>query len=201
MVIILDCGIGNLKSLKNAIDFLGFSNKITSLKEDIKKAKKIIFPGVGNFGKAILELKKRDILDILKDRIKEGVPFLGICLGMQLLFEESDESKGIKGLGLLNGRVLKFKLKTLVVPHMGWNSIDIKVKNKLLYKIKNNSYFYFAHSYYCNPKDKDIILTTTNYGIEFVSSIHKENIWAVQFHPEKSQDLGLKLLKNFLSLC
>jgi len=201
MVIILDCGIGNLRSLKNAIDFLGFFSKITDSKEDIQKADKIIFPGVGNFGKAILELKKRGIFSILKERIKNGIPFLGICLGMQLLFEESDETKGIKGLGVLEGKVLKFNLKNLAIPHMGWNSIKIKNRDKFLYRIKDNSYFYFAHSYYCNPKDKSIILSTTTYGIEFASSIRKENIWAVQFHPEKSQDLGLRLLKNFLFLC
>lgn len=217
-VVIVDYGMGNLKSVENASVFLGVKTKVTDSKDIIKKAKKIIFPGVGHFAKAVSELKKRGILTLLRDRIKDGVPFLGICLGMQLLLEKSEEAPGIKGLGVVEGSVKRFNVKGLIVPHMGWNQIKFpagdKKKNEscqslprerykanLFKGVKDRSFFYFAHSYYCEVKEKQTALTYTDYGIEFVSSLNKNNIWGVQFHPEKSQKLGLKVFSNFLNLC
>ena len=227
MIVIVDYGMGNLKSVENSALFLGKRVKISDSPAIIKKAERIIFPGVGNFGRAVSELKKRRLFNLLKQRIAEGVPFLGICLGMHLLMEKSQEAEGIKGLGVIKGEVRKFTVKKLIVPHMGWNQVKIqtsggrrqtkdgrrktkddrlrvsgRVKDKKLFRgVQNNSYFYFAHSYYCSIKEKEVVLSTTNYGFEFVSSLHKENIWAVQFHPEKSQKLGLKVFDNFLKLC
>ncbi len=200
MIVIVDYGMGNLKSVANASVFLGAKVKVSDSSNVIKKAKKIIFPGVGNFAQAVKELKRRKIFALLKEQIKKGIPFLGICLGMQLLLDESEEAPGIKGLGVVSGKVKKFKAKNLIIPHMGWNQVKAK-NNKLFKGVKNNSFFYFAHSYYCQPKDKKVILATTTYGEDFASALYKDNIWAVQFHPEKSQRLGLKVFSNFLKLC
>lgn len=207
MIVIIDYGMGNLRSVAKAGEFLGKAMKIADSPATIKKAKKIIFPGVGHFGKAVHELKKRKIFELLKERIKEGTPFLGICLGMQLLLEESQEAKGIEGLAVIEGKVKKFSSQRLIVPHMGWNQVTQSAKRKAqsdsnLFKgVPDKSYFYFAHSYYCQPRNKKVILATTDYAVKFASALHENNIWAVQFHPEKSQSLGLKVFKNFLALC
>jgi glutamine amidotransferase len=205
MIVIVDYGMGNLRSVEKAAQFLGKTVTVSSKPGVIAQARKIIFPGVGHFGKAVGELRKRNIFDVLIERIKEGVPFLGICLGMQLLLESSEEAKGVKGLGVIAGQVKKFNLKNLIVPHMGWNQIKLQAglrrqKEKLFRGIEDNSFFYFAHSYYCRPCDKKVILTTTKYGITFASSLHNNNVWGVQFHPEKSQTIGLNVFKNFLEL-
>lgn len=203
MTVVVDYGMGNLKSVENAASFLGKTVKISDSKNIISKAKKIIFPGVGHFGKTIKELKKRKIFNILKEKIKEGTPYLGICIGMQVLFEQSSEAPGIKGFSIIKGKVKKFNKKGLIIPHMGWNQAKFRSLGcKELFKgVSDLSFFYFVHSYYCEPKEKEIILTTTNYGVNFASSIHKNNIWALQFHAEKSQRLGLKVFNNFLQLC
>lgn len=207
MIAVVDYGMGNLKSVQNAALVLGKRVVVTDSKATLKKAKKIIFPGVGHFGQAIYELKKRSLFAVLKGKIKEGVPFLGICVGMQVLFSQSQEAKGVKGLDVIKGEIKKFKAKNLIIPHMGWNQVritDCGLRNKgnLLFKgLADRSFFYFVHSYYCVPKDSRIVLSTTGYGVEFASSIHKDNIWAVQFHAEKSQKSGLKLFNNFLELC
>lgn len=207
MIAVVDYGMGNLKSVQNAALVLGKRVVVTDSKATLKKAKKIIFPGVGHFGQAIYELKKRSLFTVLKGKIKEGVPFLGICVGMQVLFSQSQEAKGVKGLDVIKGEIKKFKAKNLIIPHMGWNQVritDCGLRNKgnLLFKgLADRSFFYFVHSYYCVPKDSRVVLSTTGYGVEFASSIHKDNIWAVQFHAEKSQKSGLKLFNNFLELC
>lgn len=199
MIVVVDYGMGNLKSVSNAARVLGKAVKITDCKDVVKKAKKIIFPGVGHFGKTIAELKKRGLFSVLKAKIKDGTPFLGICIGMQALFDSSEEAKGVKGLGVIPGKVKKFKARNLIVPHMGWN--QVKMKTGGIFKgVKDNSYFYFVHSYYCKPKDKKVIFATTDYDVKFASGIHKDNIWAVQFHIEKSQKPGLKVFNNFLKL-
>ena len=197
MIAIIDYGAGNIQSVKNALDFLKVKNKITDKAEDILKADKVIFPGVGAFGDVMKVLKTKKLIDPIKKVIKEK-PYLGICLGLQVLFEKSEESPGIKGLGIFKGNVKKFSSKTLKIPQIGWNSIMINKKNPILNNIKDNSYFYFVHSYYVDPKDKSIILTKTNYGQEFVSGIAKDNIIGIQFHPERSGEVGLQLLKNFI---
>ena len=209
MIVVVDYGMGNLKSVKNSALFLGKKVKVSDSPTVIKKAKKIVFPGVGHFGRAVKELKKRKLFDLLKKRIAEGVPFLGICLGMQLLLEKSQEAPSVKGLGIIKGEVKKFAGKNLIIPHMGWNRIEIRdegrrmkeEREKLFRGIKDGSYFYFAHSYYCKPRESKIILAATFYGSKFASSLHKDNVWGVQFHPEKSQKLGLKVFDNFLKIC
>jgi len=206
MIAIIDYGAGNLKSVENAAIFLGKKVKVTDSIDTIKKAKKIVLPGVGNFKEAVCELKKKRIFSILKKMIKKGsVPFLGICVGMQLLLDESEEAPGFRGLGLIKGKVKKFRKKDLVIPHMGWNQVMFRSSKantgqSILKGIKSGSSFYFAHSYYCCPENKEVVLTKTNYGFDFASALKQDNIWAVQFHPEKSQELGLRFFKNFLNL-
>ncbi|MCF7870749.1 MAG: imidazole glycerol phosphate synthase subunit HisH [Candidatus Omnitrophica bacterium] len=208
MIVIVDYGMGNLESVKNAVSFLGKEAVIIDSAEGIKSAKKIIFPGVGHFSQAVKQLKTKNLINPLREKIKEGIPFLGICLGMHLLFEKSSEAQGVSGLGVIKGEVLKFDYKGLIVPHMGWNQIKkvqspkSKVQSQdemvdLFEGIEDGSYFYFAHSYFCQPHEK-VALATTDYGQEFVSALSKKNIWGIQFHPEKSQKKGLKVLENFL---
>lgn len=198
MIAVIDYGAGNLKSITNALDFLKVKYKVTDKVSDIEKADKIIFPGVGSFGDCVKSLKKKGLFESLKKEIIRK-PYLGICLGLQVLFESSEESIGVKGLSIFKGKCKKFKSKDLKIPQIGWNSIKIINKKSLLLKnIKNDFYFYFVHSYYVDPKDKEIILTKTDYGIDFVSAIEKDNIFATQFHPERSGNIGLKILENFV---
>jgi len=194
MIVIIDYGAGNLRSVQKALEQLGFQATITKDKEEIKAAKGIILPGVGSFDSAMKELRERGLEGIIQQVIALNKPFLGICLGYQLLFEKSEEGKE-KGLGILKGEVKKFK--SGIVPHMGWNRLLIKHKSPLLNDIAEGSMVYFAHSYYVEPENKDIIMTETDYGINFASSICKNNLFGIQFHPEKSSEIGLKMLKNF----
>lgn len=199
-IAIIDYGAGNLRSVQKALEKLGFRSIITKDKDLIEASSAIILPGVGAFDPAIKELKGSGLIDLLKSQITKGKPFLGLCLGMQILFEESEEGKE-KGLGLIKGRVKKFNLKKeagLKVPHMGWNNISIKnTASPIMRNIRDNSKVYFVHSYYCETNDAGDILTTTDYGGDFVSSVGRKNIFALQFHPEKSGDIGLEILKNF----
>lgn len=206
MIAVIDYGMGNLRNVQKAGEYLGRKLFVTDSPAAIKKAKKIIFPGVGNFRQAVKELKKRKIFDVLVDRINKGVPFLGICLGMQLLLDGSEEAPGVKGLGVIKGKVKKFNDKKVIVPHMGWNQAycaerAVESEKKLFKGIPDGSYFYFANSYYCDITEKAAVLAVTKYDINFASACRKENIWGVQFHPEKSQKTGLKLFSNFLTLC
>lgn len=199
MIAIIDYGMGNLKSVVNACIKLGAEVEITSEKEVIKHSKALILPGVGAFGKCIANLKGLKLLDVIKGMIQDNKPYLGICLGMQVLFDESEESPGVSGMGIIKGTVPRFK-DAMKVPHMGWNSIT-KLKDHDIFKgIKSGEHFYFVHSYYCQPEEEDVIVTTTTYGITFASSVQKGNLFACQFHPEKSQAAGLHLLKNFIDL-
>jgi imidazole glycerol-phosphate synthase subunit HisH len=199
-ITIIDYGMGNVHSVCNALTYLGFDSVVTSDADKIEASDILIFPGVGAFGQGMEELKKRNLIESIKEYIASGKPFLGICLGMQLLFEESTEHGNFKGLGILKGKVVEFdKKQGLKVPHMGWNSLKTKQDNSIFEGIEDNSYFYFVHSYYVLPKQKNIIAGITEYGTDFCSMIIKDNIYAMQFHPEKSQKIGLKLLNNFLS--
>ena len=199
MISIIDYGAGNLKSVTNTLDFLRVKYKVTGKAEDIKKACKIIFPGVGSFGDCIKSLKEKKIFETLREEIGKK-PYLGICLGLQVLFESSEESKGVNGLEIFKGKCRKFSSKSLKVPQIGWNSIKITKKDSILKDIKDNSYFYFVHSFYVEPKDKSMISTKTSYGKEYCSGISKGNIFGFQFHPERSGEVGLSILKNFVEL-
>jgi imidazole glycerol phosphate synthase glutamine amidotransferase subunit len=197
MIGIIKYGAGNIFSVMACIKKIGKDCYFIEKDYDIEKAEYIILPGVGNFAEGIEFLNKNGLTEKIKEKIKEGIPFLGICLGLQLLFEFSEEGNK-KGMNILNGKVIRFKNINLKIPHMGWNKLEILKENSLLYGIAENSYFYFAHSYYVLPEENDIIYCKTEYGIKFPSLIIKENIVGVQFHPEKSGENGLKFIKNFL---
>ncbi len=200
-IAIIDYKMGNIQSVQKAFNYMGFDAELTKSKKKIKDSFGLVLPGVGAFGDAVKNLTNADIFALIIDEIKKGKPFLGICLGLQLLFENSEENKDINGLSIFKGSVKKFKMKNLKIPHIGWNQINIVKRNPLLKEIKNNSFFYFVHSYYVSPKNKKIITTTTDYGIKFVSGVNKDNIFAFQFHPEKSHNEGLKIINNFGGLC
>lgn len=201
MIAIIDYGAGNLQSVKKAFDFIGAESVITDNPETINACDKILLPGVGSFGDAMDSMTKKGLVDTVKQNAMSGKPFLGICLGLQLLFEESEESPGVKGLGIFKGKIKKFSPDIgLKIPHIGWNSLEIKQKDTLFKDIPENSYVYFVHSYYLHAEDENEIATVTNYGIDFHSAVGKDNIFATQFHPEKSGDVGLQILRNFASM-
>jgi len=207
MIAIIDYGMGNLRSVQKGFEKTGHEAVVTSDAKMILNATKVVLPGVGAFPDCMRNLEQYGLIDAVKKSINSGKPFLGICLGLQLLFTESEEFGISKGLDIIKGRVVRFKgpqfetqtsnLETLKVPHMGWNSLTFKRRPPALMDVPENSHVYFVHSFHVVPEDKAVIATTTPYGIEFVSSIWKENILAVQFHPEKSQALGLSILKHF----
>jgi len=199
MIAIIDYGMGNLRSVQKGFERVGREAVVTSDAKTILSAGKVVLPGVGAFPDCMRNLEQNGLIDVVHQTIKSGKPFLGICLGLQLLFTESEEFGISKGLDIIKGRVELFKLQdsALKVPHMGWNSIAIKRHAPALQDVPDNSHVYFVHSFHVVPEDKNVIATTTDYGIEFVSSIWKDNIFAVQFHPEKSQTLGLSILKRF----
>lgn len=198
MITLLDYGAGNTKSIINAFEILGEEVKIVSSPSDITNAEKLVFPGVGNFGSMIDSLNSKGYINPLKDYLNSNKPFFGICLGLQALFEKSEEAPNKKGLGIFKGKVSKLQTN-YSIPHIGWNGINIKKDSKILNNHTIDDKFYFVHSYAVCPEDKEIILTTTDYGQEFTSSIQNGNIIATQFHPEKSGKSGLNILKNFIS--
>ncbi len=205
MLVIIDYQMGNIKSVHHALNYLGYKVQISDDLEVIKKARGVILPGVGAFRDAIKVLKEKKLDVVIKKVVEKGIPFLGICLGMQLLFSYSEENGLYKGLELIPGTVVRFPEK-LRVPHLGWNQIQYysgnNSRDKVLFSdIKNNTYFYFLHSYYCVPDNNHFISTQTDYHELVVSSVCRENVFGVQFHPEKSSSQGLKLLKNFGEMC
>jgi glutamine amidotransferase len=207
MIAIIDYGMGNLRSVQKGFERVGHEAVVTSDAKTILSAGKVVLPGVGAFPDCMRNLREYGLIEAVLKSIGAGKPFLGICLGLQLLFTESEEFGISKGLDVIKGRVVRFKGPafdtpssepiTLKVPHMGWNSISIKRRPPALADVPDNSHVYFVHSFHVVPEDKGVIATTTPYGIEFVSSVWKDNIFAVQFHPEKSQALGLSILKRF----
>ena len=198
MITIIDYGMGNLRSVQKALEALGATALISADPEDILKADSLILPGVGSFGAAMKNIVEQKLKQPIVDFIKTGKPFLGICLGLQLLFEFSEETPDRAGLGIIKGSVKKIS-SNLRVPHMGWNQLKFKQKGSpLLSNISENSFVYFVHSYYVEPLEPGINLTTTDYGIEFTSAIQKDNIVATQFHPEKSGAVGQQILRNFI---
>ena len=198
MIAIIDYGMGNLKSVTNAFQKLHADAVITRDRKVIEDAKAIVLPGVGAFGKCIENLESFGLLDFIKDLIMNDKLYLGICLGMQILFESSEEAPGVKGMGFVKGTVPRFK-GDMKVPHMGWNSIDRVKGADILEGVRDGEFFYFVHSFYCRPEE-DVTATSTSYGIDFASSIQKKNVFACQFHPEKSQGVGLAVLTNFLKM-
>ena len=196
MIAIVDYGMGNLRSVQKGFERVGFEAVVTGDPKMVRDAHAVVLPGVGAFGAAMERLKKSGLLEEIVRAIKTGKPYLGICLGLQLLFTESEEGGRYEGMDLIKGKVVRFK-GNLKVPHMGWNRIRIVKPNPLLEGIPDGAYFYFVHSYYVVPEDFSVVAATTEYGVEFASMVWRDNLFATQFHPEKSQKLGLRMLENF----
>ena len=201
MLTIIDYSMGNLHSVGNALDRLGVPYRISASPEALESADGLILPGVGAFPDAVRCLKEKGLFEPLRARAAAGTPLLGICLGMQLLFERSDESDGVPGIGVLEGDIIKIPdTPGLKIPHMGWNSLEIRPGTRLYEGIENGSYVYFVHSYYLKARDEAIVAASTEYGCHIHASVESGNVFGCQFHPEKSSTVGLSILKNFLSV-
>ncbi|HEX3038385.1 MAG TPA: imidazole glycerol phosphate synthase subunit HisH [Oscillospiraceae bacterium] len=201
MIAIIDYGAGNLQSVVKAFRYIGSDVCITGDKEELMMADAAILPGVGSFGDAMDCLQKSNLVNPVIDFIKSNKPFLGICLGLQLLFEESEECPGVQGLGILKGKICKIPAEQgLKIPHIGWNSLNIHQHNGLFQGLEPNPYVYFVHSYYLKAQQREIVSSTTTYGVTIDASVRSGNLFATQFHPEKSGETGLKMLKNFVSM-
>ncbi len=202
MLAVIDYGAGNLRSVMHALHHLGVeSPRLIHTPDDLEGATQIILPGVGAFGAGMQQLKQQKLIDPIKDAIRRGIPYLGICLGMQFLFEHSDEMGHHDGFAVLPGYVTRFPDDmNLKVPHIGWNQLRIERETSLTDGIDSGSYAYFVHSYHCVPRRGRDLLITADYGMQFAAGIHRDNIYGVQFHPEKSQSVGLKLLSNFIRM-
>lgn len=201
MIAIIDYDAGNIKSVEKALHHFGEEAVITRDREIILNADKVILPGVGAYGDAMEKIRKFGLEEIIHRVVEKGTPFLGICLGLQLLFEESEEAPGVKGLGLLKGKIIRIPDgEDRKVPQIGWNSLSIRHAGKLFQGIPENSYVYFVHSYYLKATDESIVTTTTEYGVTIHASVESGNIFACQFHPEKSSEVGLAIIKNFCEL-
>ena len=201
MIAIIDYDAGNIKSVEKALQALGEEAVITRDKKCIMEAGKVILPGVGAFGDAMEKLRSFGLTDVIREVVKKGTPFLGICLGLQLLFERSEESEGVDGLGILPGEILHIPEKPgIKIPHIGWNSLSYPNPGRLFAGVRENSYVYFVHSYYLKSSEPSIITAETEYGTRIHASVEKDNIFACQFHHEKSSSVGLAILKNFVSL-
>jgi glutamine amidotransferase len=200
MLAVIDYGAGNLRSVMHALNHLEVENiRLVQDGRDLKGAEKIILPGVGAFGAGMQKLREQNLIQPIRDAVFAGTPYLGICLGMQFLFDRSDEMGDHEGLGILPGYVTRFPNNmNLKVPHMGWNNLQPERKSFLLDGLEKDSYAYFVHSYYCVPANRDDVLVTVDYGIPFTAAVERDNIYGVQFHPEKSQRIGLRVLRNFL---
>ena len=200
-VAIVDYGMGNLRSVQKAFERLGHAAEVTRDADRIGEAPAVVLPGVGAFGACMTNLTTLGLVEPVRHAIARGRPFLGICLGMQLLFDESEEFGPVGGLGVLRGRVVRFPPSPeLKVPHMGWNAVRIARRAPALGGIEDGDYVYFVHSYYPVPADPAVVATTTGYGVEFASSVARDNLFACQFHPEKSQRVGLRILENFVGV-
>jgi glutamine amidotransferase len=201
MIAVIDYDAGNIKSVQKALEFLGKQAVVTRDRNEILTAERVILPGVGNFGDAMAKLKNFGLVSVLEEVAKQGTPFLGICLGLQLLFEESEESPGVKGLGLLPGRIVRIPKETgLKIPQIGWNALKYPSKGRLFEKVPEGAYVYFVHSYYLQAQEKEIVKATVEYGVTVEASVEKDNIFACQFHPEKSSEAGLQILRNFMNV-
>lgn len=201
MIAIIDYDAGNIKSVEKAFEFLGVDTITTRDADVILNADKVILPGVGAFGDAMSKLNEYGLVEVIHKVVERGIPLLGICLGLQLLFESSEESEGVSGLGILKGHILKFSENTeLKIPQIGWNSLEISENSRLFRGIPNQSYVYFVHSYYLKAEDSKVVAATCEYANHFDAAVEWDNVYACQFHPEKSSEIGLKILQNFASL-
>ncbi len=201
MIAIVDYDAGNIKSVEKALLLLGQDVKITDNGQEILSADKVVLPGVGAFGDAMGNLKRRGLVPVLRETAQKGIPFLGICLGLQLLFERSDEAPGVEGLGILPGEILRIPPKEgLKIPHMGWNSLHLEHGGRLFENVPEQSYVYFVHSYYLKAREEEIVKASAEYGVHIHASVERGNVFACQFHPEKSSEVGLRILKNFVEL-
>lgn len=201
MISIIDYGMGNLRSVEKAFAQAGASVKLISTPEEVAAAEKLVLPGVGAFGDAMKNLLQTGVAPVLKEIAVSGKPFLGICLGAQLLFDSSEEDPDVPGLGIIRGRVKLFPPDMgLKIPHMGWNILKINENSRLLKGLGSDPHVYFVHSYYMAPEDDNVAAAVTEYGLPFAAAVERDHIFGVQFHPEKSQDLGLKILQNFTRL-
>ncbi len=201
MIAIIDYDAGNIKSVEKAMILLGQEVTITGDREEILKADKVILPGVGAFGDAMGNLRRTGLDRVIRETVDKGTPFLGICLGLQLLFERSDEAPGVDGLGILKGEIVRIpEADGLKIPHMGWNSLHLEHDGRLFRGIREGEYVYFVHSYYLKAEDENIVKASTEYGVHIHASVEQDNVFACQFHPEKSSDAGIRILKNFVEL-
>lgn len=200
MVAIIDYGAGNLQSVKKALDFIGAKSIITADENEINAASHIILPGVGSFGDAMHSIREKSLEDVIKKSADGSKHFLGICLGLQLLFESSEESPGVDGLGIFKGKIVTIpKDNGLKVPHIGWNSVSLKQTDGIFENLRDNSYFYFVHSYYLKDADEKVVAGTTEYGVPIQCAVQQGRVSATQFHPEKSSEAGLTILRNFVN--
>ena len=201
MIAIIDYDAGNMKSVEKALDFLGAEYIVSRNEEELRKADKLILPGVGAFGDAMSKLDSYGLSAVIKELVGAGKPILGICLGLQLMFEESEETPGIRGLSLLKGKIVRFDDSFgLKIPQIGWNSLEFPKTSKLFAGVEEGSYVYFVHSYYLKAEDEGIVAATCEYGNHVHAAVESGNIYACQFHPEKSSDVGLRILKNYIEL-
>lgn len=201
MIAVIDYDAGNIKSVEKALQLLGEEVVVTGERETLLSADKVILPGVGAFGDAMAAIRRQGLDQVIRRITDRGVPFLGICLGLQLLFERSDEAPGVEGLGILKGEILKIpETPGMKIPHMGWNSLRLENDGRLFSGIPDNPYVYFVHSYYLKAADERIVKASTEYCTHIHASVEKDNVFACQFHPEKSSDVGLQILKNFVKL-
>lgn len=199
-IVLIDHGVGNLRSVEKALTAVGGVIQMTADPRDVAKAEKIVLPGVGAFADAMKGIRERGLIEPILNAVRKDTPLLGICVGMQMLFESSEEQGRHPGLGLLPGSVVRFRDPDLTIPQTGWNQIHPRRSDPLLQNLDQNSYAYFNHTYYCVPDRSEDILAFTQYGVSYASVVHRENLYGVQFHPEKSQQVGLTVLKNFVHL-
>ena len=201
MVAVIDYDAGNIKSVEKAVIALGGDVRVTRNREEILRADHVILPGVGAFGDAMEKLHRNGLVDVIMETVQAHIPFLGICLGLQLLFESSEESEGVKGLGILPGRIVRLPEETgLKIPHIGWNSLALQNKGKLFEGLEEEPYVYFVHSYYLKAEDEDQVAAATQYSTRIHAAVEAGNVMACQFHPEKSSETGMRILKNFLDI-